>query len=452
MDSNPYRQNPNFVGLLNSQQDIAFGSYEDSVELSSSQVPFLPTQGTADSNFVGNTPPDCKERRKWTPSDDMLLISSWLNTSKEAVREGNNCKHRWHKINEQVCKFCGAYEDATRERSSGQNENDVVKRAHEIFYNNHKKRFLLEHAWNELRNDQKWCELSSSKNAESSKKRKGDEDGADCSSSQPTETMRLEGVKAAKAHGKKTVVEENAEGECGQGVSVYGVIKTTRLGHERSLVERVHGSGAVVNDWSREWSCFLSCSCHVVVMCEMLLLWSCCGHVSYSFDEEYDQFFDQYLDHTFENLLIANGDQQDERRARKKRIFIERNREEGHLWLWNDYFSDTPTYPENLFRRRFRMNKRLFMHIVERLSNEVPFFRQKKDGIGRLGLSTLQKCTAAIHVLAYGSVVDAVDEYIRLGGTTARLCVENFVEAIMKDPKIGSLEWIRFGYELRMEN
>ncbi|KAF2533113.1 hypothetical protein F2Q70_00030993 [Brassica cretica] len=89
----------------------------------------------------------------------------------------------------------------------------------------------------------------------------------DCSSSQPTETMRLEGVKAAKAHGKKTVVEENAEGECGQGVSVYGV-------------ERVHGSGAVVNDWSREWSCFLSCSYHVVVMCEMLLLWSCCGHVS----------------------------------------------------------------------------------------------------------------------------------------------------------------------------
>ncbi|CAN7053106.1 unnamed protein product [Brassica rapa subsp. trilocularis] len=27
-------------------------------------------------------------------------------------------------------------------------------------------------------------------------------------------------------------------------------------------VERVHGSGAVVNDWSREWSCFLSCSGH----------------------------------------------------------------------------------------------------------------------------------------------------------------------------------------------
>ena len=51
------------------------------------------------------------------------------------------------------------------------------------------------------------------KTQEAQKKRKVDEDGADCSSSQPTETMRLEGVKAAKARGKKTVVEENARKE-----------------------------------------------------------------------------------------------------------------------------------------------------------------------------------------------------------------------------------------------
>ena len=71
------------------------------------------------------------------------------------------------------------------------------------------------------------------------------------------------------------------------------------------------------------------------------------------------------------------------------------------------------------------------MHIVDRLSNEVEFFRQKKDGLGRLGLSTLQKCTAAIRVLAYASALDAVDEYLRLGSTTTRLCVENFVEGII---------------------
>uniref|UniRef100_A0A0D3AWG7 Uncharacterized protein n=1 Tax=Brassica oleracea var. oleracea TaxID=109376 RepID=A0A0D3AWG7_BRAOL len=77
------------------------------------------------------------------------------------------------------------------------------------------------------------------------------------------------------------------------------------------------------------------------------------------------------------------------------------------------------------------MNKPLFMHIVDRLSNEVQYFRDKKDGLGRNSLSPLQKCTAAIHVLAYGSAADAVDEYLRLGETTTRLCVENFVEEII---------------------
>ena len=115
----------------------------------------------------------------------------------------------------------------------------------------------------------------------------------------------------------------------------------------------------------------------------------------------------------------------------KKRAYIERNREESHVRLWNDYFSETPTYLENIFRRRFRMKKPLFMHIVDRLSNEVQFFRQKKDALGRLGLSTLQKCTAAIRVLAYGTAADTVDEYLRLGESTTRKCVEHFVEGII---------------------
>ena len=77
------------------------------------------------------------------------------------------------------------------------------------------------------------------------------------------------------------------------------------------------------------------------------------------------------------------------------------------------------------------MNKSLFMRIVHRLSNEVEYFRQKKDALGRLSLSALQKCTAAIRVLAYGSAADAVDEYLRLGETTARACVEHFVEGVI---------------------
>ncbi|XP_048618668.1 uncharacterized protein LOC111208289 isoform X1 [Brassica napus] len=150
-----------------------------------------------------------------------------------------------------------------------------------------------------------------------------------------------------------------------------------------------------------------------------------------SFDQYFDQYFDDYFDQTLENLANNYGDQEVERRRRKKWVHIERNWEEGDQRLWNDYFSENPTYPENLFRRRFRMNKSLFMRIVDRLSNEVEYFREKKDALGRRSLSALQKCTAAIRVLAYGSAADAVDEYLRLSATSARLCVEHFVEGII---------------------
>uniref|UniRef100_A0A0D3CCC8 Uncharacterized protein n=1 Tax=Brassica oleracea var. oleracea TaxID=109376 RepID=A0A0D3CCC8_BRAOL len=48
-----------------------------------------------------------------------------------------------------------------------------------------------------------------------------------------------------------------------------------------------------------------------------------------------------------------------------------------------------------------------------------------------LGLFPLQKCTAAIRVLAYGSAADAVDEYLRLCATITRSCLENFVDGII---------------------
>ncbi|KAF8097313.1 hypothetical protein N665_0291s0022 [Sinapis alba] len=227
MDS--YPSSSNFVDLLNSQQTISFGNCEESVSLSSSRA-----NGTG-TDDGGET--QRRERRKWTLADDVLLISSWLNTSKDPVvsneqrsgtfwsrvsayfaasrqdggceREALHYKQRWHKINDLVCKFCGAYEAASREKTSSQNENDVLKQAHQIFYTNHKKKFLLEHAWKELRNDQKWCEASSGKTKGSGRKRKC-EDGVDSSTSQASDIKRPPGVKASKARAKKTPAEENA--------------------------------------------------------------------------------------------------------------------------------------------------------------------------------------------------------------------------------------------------
>ncbi|XP_010518565.1 PREDICTED: uncharacterized protein LOC104793841 [Camelina sativa] len=73
----------------------------------------------------------------------------------------------------------------------------------------------------------------------------------------------------------------------------------------------------------------------------------------------------------------------------------------------------------------------LFLRIVDRLTAEDPYFRQRKDATGRLGLSPIQKCTAAIRLLAYGGGCDTVDEDVRLGETTARLCLQHFVTGVI---------------------
>ena len=129
-------------------------------------------------------------------------------------REPSNCKQRWGKINEGVCKFVGCYEAVTKQKSSGQSENDVLKMAHEMFFNDNKVKLTLEHAWLELRHDQKWCGAPSTKDKVSSKRRKLDDHTAQSSASVAGEDEpRPVGVKAAKAKSKSKAIGVEEAGE-----------------------------------------------------------------------------------------------------------------------------------------------------------------------------------------------------------------------------------------------
>jgi hypothetical protein len=98
--------------------------------------------------------------------------------------------------------------------------------------------------------------------------------------------------------------------------------------------------------------------------------------------------------------------------------YIPRNRERAHDDLVANYFSANPIYTDEMFRRRFRMNRPLFLHIVDGLSNWSPYFTQRVDAIGRQGLSLLQKCTTAIRMLAYGTSTDQLDEVLKIAAST----------------------------------
>ncbi|XP_042449170.1 uncharacterized protein LOC122034109 [Zingiber officinale] len=113
-------------------------------------------------------------------------------------------------------------------------------------------------------------------------------------------------------------------------------------------------------------------------------------------------------------------------------IVINRNREAADRNLFNDYFAENPTYNAAMFRRRFRMGRNLFMRIFNEVSNHDNYFVQKRDGVGKLGLSGLQKMTAVFRILSYGVPADAIDEYIKIGESTAIESVKRFCRVVVE--------------------
>jgi hypothetical protein len=105
---------------------------------------------------------------------------------------------------------------------------------------------------------------------------------------------------------------------------------------------------------------------------------------------------------------------------------IHREFERFHDLLLQDYFGENPRFPEHLFRRRFRMSSRLFLRILGDIEKRDEYFTRRKDALGKVGLSGLQKCTAVLRVLAYGTASDAADEYLKIGESTVDYALKQF--------------------------
>jgi hypothetical protein len=101
---------------------------------------------------------------------------------------------------------------------------------------------------------------------------------------------------------------------------------------------------------------------------------------------------------------------------------LDRNRDNGHVQLYADYFHLEKALSQNYFWRRFRMSRKLLGQIIEGVHLHNPYFRCKPDATGKLGFSSYKKCSAAIRKLAYGVAGDLVDEYMRMTEST---CIES---------------------------
>lgn len=94
--------------------------------------------------------------------------------------------------------------------------------------------------------------------------------------------------------------------------------------------------------------------------------------------------------------------------------------------LYNDYFADNHVFPKARFRWRYRMSRALFLRIMHKVMAYDDYFVQKRDALGVEDLSSYQKCTAALRMFAYGTTVDATDQYCRLGESTTMQCLKRF--------------------------
>ena len=86
------------------------------------------------------------------------------------------------------------------------------------------------------------------------------------------------------------------------------------------------------------------------------------------------------------------------------------------------------------------MNRSLFLRIHSVVEAHEPYFIQKRDAARRLKLSSLQKMTVAIRMLTYGVTGDLMDEYVRIGESTA---IESFKKIVKAVISVFSDEYLR---------
>nr|XP_043611840.1 uncharacterized protein LOC122583509 [Erigeron canadensis] len=135
----------------------------------------------------------------------------------------------------------------------------------------------------------------------------------------------------------------------------------------------------------------------------------------------------------------SNDNTSSSRVPRTRRV-LSRDHTGSAVRLWNDYFSDAPTFSADYFRRRFRMRKHMFIRIcqaihsfsaIEPLPKHFQVFQKNQtDCTGRHGFNIFQKCTSAIRQLAYGANPDQLDEYLHMGRATSMECLNNFCKCV----------------------
>jgi Plant transposon protein len=157
---------------------------------------------------------------------------------------------------------------------------------------------------------------------------------------------------------------------------------------------------------------------------------SCIG----SSEEEDGKFFLSNMleeDYLAIEEILSSDDEQKPKRIRSPNK--ERNFEEAHEKLMKDYFNGPESvYNEVDFERRFRISRKVFNHLHDKLMGTDPFLH-KQDCFGNYGIHPLVKLVACLRYVAYGDAFDREDENLRLSNTSLFILVPKFCNLIIKE-------------------
>ncbi|XP_028094044.1 uncharacterized protein LOC114294129 [Camellia sinensis] len=112
--------------------------------------------------------------------------------------------------------------------------------------------------------------------------------------------------------------------------------------------------------------------------------------------------------------------------------YIRKDRKQGHERLFADYFATNPVYSLTIFRRCFRMRRPWYLRILNAIQTHNSYFVQKQDAAHVVGLSPLQKMTSTMRILSYGVTADVIDDYIRIGESTAIQSLQQICNSVIE--------------------
>ncbi|XP_062534143.1 uncharacterized protein LOC134203287 [Armigeres subalbatus] len=147
---------------------------------------------------------------------------------------------------------------------------------------------------------------------------------------------------------------------------------------------------------------------------------------------EYFDDSDELLLFDLKEELFSEHEVSSRKGSQPGRKNVNRDFNMGYDRLVADYFAESPVYDEIKFCRRFRMPRTMFLRILKDVENKNDYFKLRSNAAGTPGLTGLQKCVAAVRMLAYGIAADAVDEYVRIGASTAMESLRNFCTTVVE--------------------